>query len=205
MGDDTIPMRIGLRETLRVIRMVSILNTHPDLYTPAIDDFGVVGRLLEVWGWANRNSYDGTIKRLSYTEIDQFVRRDGFAEAMRQVGWLEPMSGGGFRFPNFGEWNRCLPKKRAAGNTRSGLFVYFVQAGESGPIKIGLSDNPAGRVASLQTAHPECLRLLRVIPGNGKYERALHKRFAGLRLQGEWFKPDKTLLAYIDARKQAKE
>lgn len=41
-------------------------------------------------------------------------------------------------------------------------YVYFISAG-SNPIKIGVSDDPEGRLTSLQTAHYKRLHLLFVI------------------------------------------
>lgn len=75
--------------------------------------------------------------------------------------------------------------------------VYFVQQGNSGAIKIGCSKNPNQRLEHLQTAHSEPLRLLTCAPGTQQQERALHDRFAHLRVSGEWFRPGDDLLAYI--------
>lgn len=75
--------------------------------------------------------------------------------------------------------------------------VYFIQQGDSGAIKIGCSKNPAQRLQSLQTGHSEPLRLLTCAVGSQAQERALHDRFAHLRVSGEWFRPAEELLAYI--------
>lgn len=76
--------------------------------------------------------------------------------------------------------------------------LYFVQAGTNGPIKIGVAIDPARRVASLQIGHPEALRILKVIAGTSKHETQLHLRFWKSHLRGEWFKPTRDLLAYIE-------
>lgn len=44
--------------------------------------------------------------------------------------------------------------------------VYFVQAGEAGPVKIGWATDPRARIADLQTGHYEPLRLIRIIEGD---------------------------------------
>lgn len=75
--------------------------------------------------------------------------------------------------------------------------VYFIQQGDSGAIKIGCSKNPAQRLAGLQTGHSEPLRLLTCAVGSQDQERALHDRFAHLRVSGEWFRPAEELLSYI--------
>lgn len=75
--------------------------------------------------------------------------------------------------------------------------VYFVQQGDSGAIKIGCSKDPTKRLATLQCGHSEHLRMLTCAPGTQQQERALHDRFAHLRVSGEWFRPGDDLLAYI--------
>lgn len=83
-------------------------------------------------------------------------------------------------------------------------FVYFIQAGENGPIKIGMSLDPVKRMACLQVSRNEKLRLLAVMVGGRSSEKALHQRFKNLRLSGEWFRPKKSLLAFIDIVKSKK-
>lgn len=54
-------------------------------------------------------------------------------------------------------------------------------------VKIGWARDPWARVKSLQTASPEMLRLVLVIPGSRNDEAAYHAMFAGRRRAGEWF------------------
>lgn len=77
------------------------------------------------------------------------------------------------------------------------MAVYFIQAGENGPVKIGRSRDVLGRVRTLQTAHPQPLSVLRVIDGDRTVERWLHDQFAPFHERGEWFRfvPDMLLLA----------
>lgn len=67
------------------------------------------------------------------------------------------------------------------------MAVYFIQAGENGPVKIGFANHIASRLASLQSCCPETLVLLRTVDGNSAIERAYHRQFASQRLRGEWF------------------
>lgn len=76
-------------------------------------------------------------------------------------------------------------------------WVYFAQRGDDGPIKIGTSKHPVSRVKDLSSASAEGLMLLGVIPGSRKEEQQLHLRFTSCRLNGEWFRPDAALCAYI--------
>jgi hypothetical protein len=65
--------------------------------------------------------------------------------------------------------------------------VYFIRSGDDGPVKIGVSWNPAARIKSLAEASPVALRIIRVVDGNHQIERQLHARYKSLRLRGEWF------------------
>lgn len=85
------------------------------------------------------------------------------------------------------------PKKRPP---REG-YIYFVQAGRSGPVKIGWSTAPHGRLEFFQTGHYEKLRIVRLIEGTITDERRLHKRFAAYHILNEWFEP--RVLRYVDA------
>lgn len=67
------------------------------------------------------------------------------------------------------------------------MAVYFIRAGEDGPVKIGTAIDVAQRIAELQIAHYVELILVRTIPGNRAHERALHDRFEHLHIRGEWF------------------
>ena len=65
-------------------------------------------------------------------------------------------------------------------------WVYFIQEGANGPIKIGYTAaNPKGRLAALQTGNANPLRIVTWAPGSFDDEKALHARFGHLRMQGE--------------------
>lgn len=78
-------------------------------------------------------------------------------------------------------------------------WIYFLQSGDPGPIKIGYtSRNVFARLDVLQVGNPEPLKLLRSVPGTQDDEQQLHRRFSGLLVRGEWFRPEPELLAFID-------
>lgn len=81
--------------------------------------------------------------------------------------------------------------------------VYFIRAGENGPIKIGITTDVPSRLSSLQTSHAETLVVMTTTPGGTALEYELHKRFAHHRLRGEWFAPGDDLLAFIEERRAA--
>ncbi len=69
-------------------------------------------------------------------------------------------------------------------------YVYFIQAGEKGPVKIGYGANPEERLRQLQTGNPENLYLRKVLNGFGFIEEAqLHRLLENFRIRNEWFSP----------------
>ena len=72
--------------------------------------------------------------------------------------------------------------------------VYFIRAGEDGPIKIGYAANPRKRLHTVQTAHWQTVRLVRLIDGGRDVERELHSRYQHLHIRGEWFLFDASML-----------
>jgi hypothetical protein len=78
--------------------------------------------------------------------------------------------------------------------------LYFIQAGDNGPIKIGVARNFEKRLASMQSSCPELLIVLKVIPSAGhSMEKHLHRYFAAHRLRGEWFSPHPDVLDFVFA------
>lgn len=73
--------------------------------------------------------------------------------------------------------------------------VYIVRAGDR--VKIGKAINVRNRLDSLQTSAPHKLELLVVLPGGLPEEAILHKRFAHLRVVGEWFRFDGELVEFV--------
>lgn len=78
--------------------------------------------------------------------------------------------------------------------------VYFIRAGDSGPVKIGRAIDVAGRLAELQTAHYEVLHLIREVEGGAAEERWFHRHFHVLRIRREWFLFDATMLSATPPR-----
>jgi hypothetical protein len=78
-------------------------------------------------------------------------------------------------------------------------YVYAIQAGESGPVKIGIAKSPRERLSTLQTAHYEHLHGIAIWRGGRDQEKLLHETFADSRLIGEWFNPTEELLALVDS------
>lgn len=72
--------------------------------------------------------------------------------------------------------------------------VYFIRAGEHGPVKIGVAADPARRMVNLQTSNSSPLQIIRLLDGHRADERRIHDLFADRRLAGEWFAFDPSML-----------
>jgi len=79
--------------------------------------------------------------------------------------------------------------------------VYLIQA-ESGPIKIGRAKRSVveRRLANLQIACWEELRLLGTLVGDSRDEREIQRRMAHLHIRGEWFHDAPALRALLERR-----
>jgi hypothetical protein len=78
----------------------------------------------------------------------------------------------------------------------SGSFVYIMQSGDDGPIKVGVSRDPERRLRQVRVLGPAPLRLLAKIPGGEREETALHHLHREHRLHGEWFAPQSALAEF---------
>lgn len=125
-------------------------------------------RAIAAMPWYRRNLYLSKATDAERAEVDALVR----AESIR------------------------LAKKADA--IKAGSVVYFIQSGEDGPIKIGTSSNFSSRLASLRTSQPHEIAVLAVVSGGRSLERSYHKKFADMRVVGEWFDPQEPILAEID-------
>lgn len=68
------------------------------------------------------------------------------------------------------------------------MSVYVIgEPASAEPVKVGWSEDPAARLAVLQTGNPRPLAVLATIEGGETEERALHAQLAHARVRGEWF------------------
>lgn len=94
-----------------------------------------------------------------------------------------------------------IRNRRAGNGTKAHeSVVYFVQAGETGPIKIGWTENVDHRIDHLQLASPERLILRASLRGDRDLERKIHQYFSEHRIRGEWFEAKPVLAALAGAR-----
>mgnify|MGYP001472992012 CR=1 FL=1 len=73
-------------------------------------------------------------------------------------------------------------------------FLYFLRAGQDGPVKIGFTSRPTQRFSALSGSNPSGLILLRMDEGNRANEKWLHEYFSHKHIRGEWFVYDQEML-----------
>ena len=78
--------------------------------------------------------------------------------------------------------------------------IYFIRAGDAGPIKVGFSVNVPRRLSTLQMGCPCPLVLLHDEAGTLDDERAWHDRLSEFKVRGEWFKPNHILRSYLKTK-----
>ena len=103
MAGDWIKIRHNISSDPDVIHMASITK---------LDEFGIVGRLHQVWSWLDQHSESGTNVRISSAFLDRITACQGFADAMRTVGWLSGRDNS-IDFPNYHVHNGDTAKRRA--------------------------------------------------------------------------------------------
>jgi len=108
MAGDWIKMRCDLDEDPSTIGIAE--RTGLDIDT-------TIGKLFRFWRWINRQSRDGHAP-VSLVYVDRHVACAGFAQAMVDVGWLEPAGERGFRVPRFDRHNSKSAKQRALATVR---------------------------------------------------------------------------------------
>ncbi len=75
--------------------------------------------------------------------------------------------------------------------------VYFLELqAPSLPIKVGVSAFLDKRVGQM-SGYPWDVVLMGTVEGDRVLEQAIHRRFAHLRMRGEWFKRNTDILLYI--------
>lgn len=78
------------------------------------------------------------------------------------------------------------------------MNVYFLQAGDHGPIKIGCAQDVLDRRIELQCAHYEKLHVRAIYPGDVALEQKFHAQFREHLIRGEWFAPAPEIMKCID-------
>lgn len=105
------------------------------------------------------------------------------------------------KLPTYEDFMKEYPEIKINENKRYisySYYIYFIQLGVKGPIKIGIITNLKRRFSNIQIYNPYKLKILAVTKGDKQMERMIHKKFDIYKIRGEWFEPAPRLLNYID-------
>ena len=75
------------------IKVEVSLDTKPEVFSIACeldrDPLHIVGMLWKVWAWADTHTLTGNAISVTTVTLDRLTNCQGFADALRKVGWLE--------------------------------------------------------------------------------------------------------------------
>ena len=77
-------------------------------------------------------------------------------------------------------------------------MIYFIQAGENGPIKIGASSVPRFHLDRLQQGNHEKLTIVAEIPGERNLGKKVQADLKAFERGRQWFYPTDEVLDYIE-------
>jgi hypothetical protein len=78
-------------------------------------------------------------------------------------------------------------------------MIYFMQATDGGPVKIGYARDVKLRRQQLSSAYKRRMTILKTMEGGKEEETAMHERFAGARIRDtEQFRLDDNLLGFLE-------
>lgn len=82
-------------------------------------------------------------------------------------------------------------------------YVYFIQSGSQGPIKIGYSNDVKKRLSALKSGSPYKLDVIGLIEGGRSKEKEMHEKFKEKRLSQscEWFEFCDEIIDFINENK----
>lgn len=120
MAGEWIKFELATADKPEVLRMARILG---------IDKDSVVGKLVRLWAWFDKNSVDGVVDGVVVEDIDAICYQNGFANTLVSVNWLTVCSEGDrLSIPNFDRHNGESAKKRALKNERQARWRANVDA-----------------------------------------------------------------------------
>lgn len=83
----------------------------------SIDADTVVGKLMRLWAWAQKQTANGRVEPCTVHIIDATSRQEGFARALQSVGWLE-IGEGWVKFLRWEKHNGNSAKRRLKESSR---------------------------------------------------------------------------------------
>ncbi len=81
-------------------------------------------------------------------------------------------------------------------------YVYIFQISNDGPIKIGFSEFPEGRLSTLQQNMPYELFMVHYEDSDMRIELLTHNKLSPYKLRGEWYENNDNMRQYIEYIKE---
>lgn len=103
MAGDWMMIDLELADKPEVHQIAAITELDPDM---------VLGKLLRVWSWFDKQTTDGNAPSVTKALVDRIAAHIGFGDAMVGAAWLEAHPTG-LKMPKFDRWNGQSAKKRA--------------------------------------------------------------------------------------------
>lgn len=98
------PMRLDLGDDPRVARLARMLS---------VSRFEVVGRLHDLWSWAQRHTADGRLEHTTLDDLNDRAADTRWGDALLAVGWVEvDAQTGAVTLPRWETWNSNNAKQR---------------------------------------------------------------------------------------------
>lgn len=95
-------------------------------------------------------------------------------------------------------WYDAVTPFNAEDPVESTYFMRMEVGHSRCPIKIGYSNDPDRRAEDIRCSSPYPITVLVCYPSVFLQEALVHDLFTRERIRGEWFRPSKSLLAFID-------
>lgn len=172
-----------------------------------------VGIMEMLWHYAGEYIPEGDIGSVPDKEIARAVDWSGkpkrLVDALVSTGWVDKHPKYRLVIHDWEDHAENSVRKKLGRNRKTFVegtvkeitsVVYFIKAATSTLIKIGFTEGAIKcRLSDLQSGSTDLLSLIGTIPASRGEENRLHQKFTHLRVFGEWFKPEKELLDYIDS------
>lgn len=76
-------------------------------------------------------------------------------------------------------------------------YIYAIEDGQRGFVKIGISSMPEERFRAIKSKFGNHLELVGYAEGTRRHEMELHKLLSKWRVEGEWFRKDGIVLDFL--------
>lgn len=143
MAGEWIKVEAETADKPELMRLARLLNLDRDT---------VLGKLVRLWSWFDRNSVDGHVDGVVDADVDALVRVDGFASALSSVGWLDfDNEQEWVSLPNFERHNGETAKKRVLKSKRQARW----RQNNDAEVDDNVDDNVDGPASTSATTREE--------------------------------------------------